>query len=266
MTWSYSEANARGKARGLLKRGWYEDLSEIDVVVLAWEASDNTLELEFDGLDSASQGRIVVGPTGGVIRIKPNLSRRRQRFVLAHELGHYVLHRERSTGFIDSSKTLAEFSDNHIETEANWFASELLLPGDLFQHHIRDAKPIMGNVRQWSDQFDVPRLSTLMQFITYSPECCAIVYSYQGQPQWFRKSKLWERSHFYIKMNDELPKGSHSRGVFYGKEYAGAPQRITAGAWLENFRWEDSAMIWEDVWYWDNLDILISLLWIEDDI
>lgn len=47
---------------------------------------------------------------------------RRRRFTFAHELGHFMCHRELRDKFEDSDETLNDFRDV-IETEANVFAS-----------------------------------------------------------------------------------------------------------------------------------------------
>ena len=54
-----------------------------------------------------------------------NLSEKDERFVLAHELGHAIMHENLNTSFL-MENTL--FSKNKFEKEANTFAIELLVP------------------------------------------------------------------------------------------------------------------------------------------
>lgn len=59
-----------------------------------------------------------------VIRIPKFLGLERTRFVLAHELGHYVLHSN-----FGKKQILSMFFDrNEADIEANWFAAGLLMP------------------------------------------------------------------------------------------------------------------------------------------
>ena len=53
-------------------------------------------------------------------------NKRRLRFTYAHELGHFMCHRNLQDRFEDNSKTLNNFADG-IEAEANSFASWLLM-------------------------------------------------------------------------------------------------------------------------------------------
>ncbi|WP_054177112.1 ImmA/IrrE family metallo-endopeptidase [Citrobacter sp. CtB7.12] len=52
---------------------------------------------------------------------------KRQRFTLAHELGHYFLHRNRAISFVDEALYRSTHMDS-MEYEANNFAGALLMP------------------------------------------------------------------------------------------------------------------------------------------
>lgn len=54
-----------------------------------------------------------------------NLSEKDERFVLAHELGHAIMHENLNTPFLMENTLL---SKNKFEKEANTFAVELLVP------------------------------------------------------------------------------------------------------------------------------------------
>ncbi|PAV98586.1 hypothetical protein CJD50_03700 [Hafnia paralvei] len=59
----------------------------------------------------------------------------RQRFTIAHELAHYVKHTIHTKEFVDK----AFFRDgkiNQMESEANRFAAELLMPEDEFKRFV----------------------------------------------------------------------------------------------------------------------------------
>jgi Zn-dependent peptidase ImmA (M78 family) len=56
---------------------------------------------------------------------------KRKYFTIAHELGHYHLHKNKSTIF--SCGDLFQEQNTHMETEANTFAAELLMPIETFR-------------------------------------------------------------------------------------------------------------------------------------
>ena len=57
----------------------------------------------------------------------------RRRFSLAHEIGHYLLHRTRVDRFDDEVFTRRVGSKNPMEREADRFAAGLLMPADAFR-------------------------------------------------------------------------------------------------------------------------------------
>ena len=62
------------------------------------------------------------------IFLNKNLSEQEMRMVMAHELGHAILHRKENCYFI-RNKTFLLTSKNEIE--ANIFAAELLIPDEI---------------------------------------------------------------------------------------------------------------------------------------
>lgn len=67
--------------------------------------------------------------TNKFIVINENLDRFCQKVVLAHELGHAVLHHSKEIQALKDYDLFPRFS-NQIEVEANTFAAELLIDGD----------------------------------------------------------------------------------------------------------------------------------------
>lgn len=86
----------------------------------------------------------------GVIGINENQHPRRQRFTLAHEIGHYIL----GHNIIDN-RDLIDDTDTDTssvtEREANYFASTLLMPASLVK---QEAKKEM-NIKSLSESFGV---------------------------------------------------------------------------------------------------------------
>ncbi|MED3888187.1 ImmA/IrrE family metallo-endopeptidase [Priestia aryabhattai] len=70
------------------------------------------------------------------IFINSSLSEKECNFVLAHELGHAILHPTHNTSFLRDN-TL--FSVNKFERQANTFAVELLLPDEII-HSYQDTR------------------------------------------------------------------------------------------------------------------------------
>ena len=81
----------------------------------------------------------------------PNLtSERRDRFTVAHEIGHYFLHYRLPK--IDGARTFGRGERNRAETQANVFASSLLMPTE---HFTSAFVAHAGDIWRLAAQFDV---------------------------------------------------------------------------------------------------------------
>ena len=77
-------------------------------------------------------------PSGYIIRINRHESRERQRFSLAHEIAHYLLHRsEIGDGVIDDVLYRSKLT-NRKEAEANRLAADLIMPWDMIRSEVQN--------------------------------------------------------------------------------------------------------------------------------
>lgn len=115
---------------------------------------------DIDGLVAQLGGRVHVqdGPESlkvleeddFVINVPSSTSARRDRFTIAHELGHYFLHYIYPE--LSGPKSFDRGASNRAETEANTFASSLLMPAGAFR---RAHEATGGNARRLAAMFDV---------------------------------------------------------------------------------------------------------------
>jgi Predicted Zn peptidase len=86
-----------------------------------------------------------------VIRVNKSHHPTRQRYTIAHELGHYCLHRSDDMVFEDQV-FFRNVERTPMETEANHFAAELLMPVETFEKFLRDG---IVNVEDLALKFNV---------------------------------------------------------------------------------------------------------------
>lgn len=92
-----------------------------------------------------------------VIRVNSNDSSRRQRFTVAHEIGHYLLHRDDiGAGISDDVLYRSTLSDAR-EAQANRIAADLLMPEKLVAEWIDRARTLQVDdvVSFLADKFNV---------------------------------------------------------------------------------------------------------------
>lgn len=92
-----------------------------------------------------------------LIRVNRHDSDRRQRFTVAHEIGHFLLHREQiGDGIKDDILYRSSLSDRR-EAEANRIAADILMPDSLIAPALEAARVLGVDdvVAHLADQFDV---------------------------------------------------------------------------------------------------------------
>jgi Zn-dependent peptidase ImmA (M78 family) len=101
------------------------------------------LEIIRQNADPNVSGFLIKGleDGSGIIGVNSSHTLNRQRFTIAHEIGHFLLHNYQGVHFDRESTALQIYNrDNnsstgldHDEREANLFAAELLMPRDFVQ-------------------------------------------------------------------------------------------------------------------------------------
>lgn len=106
------------------QNGCYDNMA-LDVEKLIKFIPD--IRLEYVNMDSTLSGSLSKQDNLWLIRINKVHSKTRQRFSIAHELGHFIYHKDDEKEFVDTTFFRGMTSDN-LEFTANKFASELLMP------------------------------------------------------------------------------------------------------------------------------------------
>lgn len=128
-----STIRIKSKAERQATKVWETFGAQVPTDVEALAASHN-IDLMYEPLEKDVSGMMVTRDDGTVaVVINQYHAANRQRFSVAHELGHYFMHREISPVFVDSKKIfyrdgVASGGTNPQEIEANAFAAELLMP------------------------------------------------------------------------------------------------------------------------------------------
>ncbi|MEA5576070.1 ImmA/IrrE family metallo-endopeptidase [Anabaena sp. UHCC 0451] len=122
---------------------------------------EHNISVRKEKLEDKTSGMLVIKDSYAIIGINDNHHPNRQRFTIAHELGHFLLHHTVSNVFIDSS--LVFFRDEKAsegtkrqEIEANTFAAELLMPESVLIEKVRNLPPDDDKaVKELADEFAV---------------------------------------------------------------------------------------------------------------
>lgn len=133
----------------------YRDRAPVDLAGLARDLGLNVVYDAELGRDTAGFIRRDArrgGRCGYLIAVNKRDNARRQRFTLAHEIGHFLLHRDLiGDGIVDDAMYRSPLGD-HYERQANRFAADTLLPADLVRQEWRNGNKAIQTL---AERFDV---------------------------------------------------------------------------------------------------------------
>jgi hypothetical protein len=135
----------------------YLSVAPVDVDGLAHDLGINVVRSDEVGPNVAgmiARDRRRGGPSGFVITVNANDNRRRQRFTLAHEIGHFLLHRDlMDEGIVDDTMYRSPLGEWY-ERQADRFAGDCLLPAKLVRAEYRKGNRSRSAL---ASSFDVSR-------------------------------------------------------------------------------------------------------------
>ena len=131
-----------------------------------------------------SEGQIIVNSAS---------SARRQRYTVAHELGHFLNERHSPTtdvGFACTAEDLGtprrSGRDLIQEQEANTFAIEVLTPQQSLAPFLRKAAEL-DHALALAERFDISREAAIRRYVSLHRECLAVVFSKDGRVRYIEK-------------------------------------------------------------------------------
>ncbi|MEN2977339.1 ImmA/IrrE family metallo-endopeptidase [Tistrella bauzanensis] len=101
-------------------------------------ARDLGLRVWTEPLPDALSGKLVrdperAGASGWAIIVNAQHVKARRRFTIAHEIAHFLLHRDQALQGVQDDAFYRSHLSGAIETEANRFAAQLLMPWPLIR-------------------------------------------------------------------------------------------------------------------------------------
>lgn len=213
-------------------------------------------------LDSAD-ARLIRKGQQGLIRVKEDIPELgRKRFAIAHELGHWLLHKNVSQVLACTSEDMvAKYKASAPEVEANYFAAELLMPEKLFAPRIRKARPSLQLLKELATDFETTLTATAIRYVEVSDDYCAVVVSERGKVRWWRGSAVFEEL-CWIEPGSLLSRDCVAGAIFSGEAPPSGPQEVDASAWVENPGKLEDDTLFEEAFLVERYGQIISLLWL----
>jgi Zn-dependent peptidase ImmA (M78 family) len=204
-----------------------ERASHIDIEAIAMHRGAIVTEGPLKGAD----GRLAVVKDEALITVRESIKEKsKKRFVMAHEIGHYEMHRgEAFTKSCTESDFYNWTKGNPLEIEANYFASELLMPEELFNKIIEGHDISLALIKQLSNEFKTSWTAAAIRFVTLRPEY-ALICSEQSIIKWFVVNS--EYFPYFINTEGKVHPESLAYDYFQGERVSTKLMRVAPMAWL----------------------------------
>lgn len=174
---------------------------------------DDPVSLVMGDVLPTFDGALYKAPPGkkgwGIIYNRAIASPGRINFTIAHEFGHYLLHRLRfpdglECGQQDMMRWDSEY--RQIEAQANDFAASLLMPLDDFRRQIDGrAKPTLDDLGGCAERYGVSLVAATLRWLQYTERRAVMVVSREGFILWARSSPAALRTGAYFKTAGRSP-------------------------------------------------------------
>ena len=157
------------------------------------------------------EGMLVPHPGGsgewGIVYNSAITSKGRINFTLAHELGHYLLHRHLSPKDVQcSNRDMLDWKSERgqIEAQANTFASFLLMPLDDFRIQIAGETVSIDLMRHLADRYEVSITAAILKWLGITDKRAMIVVGKEGFIDWAWSSNALMKSGVFYRARQQV--------------------------------------------------------------
>ena len=245
-------------ARRLIAEYAIRSPAEIDIEAIAL---DQGLYVTTGPL-SGSWARLLRRDSVGLVRVSSSIrSKGQRRFCVAHEIGHFLLHADRSQiEHCQFEDMLSSYGRRDEEPEANTFVGELLMPEEIFPSYLDPNILTLEVLDDLSSTFTTTISATIHRVVDMAVHVCALVRSEAGRMKSFHVCHDFP---FRIRnMGSQLDLRACA-GEFFRDGFAEERQAdVPADAWLEDPQLYGRETVRELTVPMPRYDTALSMLWI----
>lgn len=244
-------------ADALLKELGVTEPRDIDVEAIAYHCG---VVVRYRHLDGCA-ARIIGRGNRAICSVDPNCSRRRRRFSVGHELGHWM-HDRGKAGYLCQKRDLRTpwgvFESP--EARANRYAADLLMPAKMFKPAASKRPMTLDTANELSDLFRTSLTATAIRLVELGSYPAMVVCHGQEGRRWYAPGPDIPR---FLRPLEELSPDTEAFDLLFGHATHSRPLDVGAEAWIdhrasERYRVrEHSLRIAEDT--------VLSMLWWKDE-
>ncbi len=240
-------------AEKLLRSLGIEDPKEIDLEAIAWHTGALVKRRPLDGCEAMIVGK----KRRAIISVNSRSIITRQRFSIAHEIGHWHHHRGQLL-YCSGRDFSSPNSPMNPEKQADDFASDLILPNYLFMPAARKLKRLnVKTVRELADIFGASLTATLIKLVMSDYFPIMLVCHTRSGRKWLCRPPSLQS--FWFPKEDLDPESHAFDLLFSGGREDVIPRKIGGDAWF-SFRGAERYEVQEQSFSLPGNEILTMLI------
>lgn len=233
--------------------------NEIPIEDIITNEGPYILEKPIDG----AEGRFISYEDYALITVNSRIKdTNKKRFVLAHELGHFEMHRNLQPFYKDTENDLWEYKSNKkYEVEANEFSAELLMPTKIFLKVSKKEKFSLKFVQEIKELFGTSLMATAIRFAEKGNDPILLICSQNNIVRWYAKNNDFPFSK--INVHEEVPVNTVAYEYFVKKKMYSIPEQIDPKDWQISDRFYGELKYYEQCVYFGYYGYVLSFVWID---
>jgi Zn-dependent peptidase ImmA (M78 family) len=227
---------------------------QIDLDAIAWAKG---AAVKYRPLDK-SEAMIVGSQRRAIITVNSRAMPARRRYSLAHEIGHWHHHRGKILFCAPIDIGNPSHGPLDPETQADQFASDLVLPDYMFRPRLAKMKRlVLATLREIAAEFNVSLTATLLKLVEANRFPIVCVCHNKQRRRWFRVSAMVPKW-WYLKNDLEVDSIAFEM-LFGGAAEISYARKIGAETWFE-FRGVERFEVQEQAFLLPNEEVLTLLI------
>jgi Zn-dependent peptidase ImmA (M78 family) len=246
---------ARARAHEILSAYGLTRAGTIDLRNLAFDRGLRVHDAPMEG----AEGRLVRLGNRAIATVSNTIeSEGKRSFVIAHEFGHFELHRDSPLFVCDA----ADFADWHRtrpeETEANQFAAELLMPAAWFREELRRKLFSVSAVAAMAERCKTSLTATAFRCVELDVFPSALVFCRDNEIKWGIASD--NMPYRYLRRSGQPHEYSGAGEYFRSGHTSAEPTATPCHAWFGDYGLAPDEEIMEECLVMRHLNATLSLL------
>jgi hypothetical protein len=218
---------AEAMAERLLHEYGVEEPAHIRLEDIAW---DQGMKVHLGGLQGAAARLTVLGDEAVIRVVGQDVEAPHVRFGIAHEMGHFIVQRERLRAFCTPDDLRTWDEKKKLEAQANYFAACLLMPRFLMEPELGRRPITADRIGRVADRYGTSRRAAAIRGVKVSRRPCAVACCEDGRVRWVARGDAFP----FVRGGGRVSRLSLASTITGPGRTTTGPEVVSCHAWIDD--------------------------------